>query len=126
MGDKLVPAGKPQLISYAPRPPSGQVNGRIMSIYGGVYLGEGGQQSIITINRGRADGLDVGTVVGLYGAGTPVIDSTKAKGAPEAVIKVAEQRYGVAFVFRSFDRVSYALVMRITRPVRALDAVRNP
>jgi hypothetical protein len=45
------------------------------------------------------------------------------KGQP---LTLPNERYGVAFVFRVFDRVSYALVMNITRPVNKLDLVRNP
>jgi hypothetical protein len=126
-GDKLIPAGRPQLVSYAPRAPTSKINGRVMGILGGIgRVGEAGNNSIITINRGKADGLDVGTVVGIYSAGVPIVDASRPKNAPDAVLKIGEDRSGLAFVFRSFDRISYALVMSITRPVRALDAVQNP
>jgi hypothetical protein len=126
-GDKLVPAGRPQIVTYAPRAPASQVKGRVMGVYGGIgRVGEAGTNSIITINRGKADGLDVGSVVALYSAGVTVADATRPKGAEDATLKVDDERYGLAFVFRVFDRISYALVMRISRPVRPLDVVQNP
>ena len=126
-GDKLVAAGKPQPVSYAPHAPEAQIRGRVMSIYGGLgEVGEAGPQSIITINRGRADGLEVGHVLALYNRGGTVRDTTKKRNAPDAFIKLPDERAGLAFVFRVFDRVSYALVMHVTAPVRPLDVVQTP
>ena len=126
-GDKLVAAGKPQPITYAPHAPDSQIRGRVMSIYGGLgKVGEAGPQSIISINRGRADKLEVGHVLALYSLGGTVRDTTKAANAPDALIKLPDERAGLAFVFRVFDRVSYALVMNITRPVSPLDVVQTP
>jgi hypothetical protein len=41
-------------------------------------------------------------------------------------VKLPDERYGLVFVFRSFERVSYALVMDVSRPVNPLDVVQNP
>jgi hypothetical protein len=121
-GDKLVAAGNSQPPSYAPHPPASQVRGRVMSIYGGLgKVGEAGQHSIITINRGKANGLEIGHVLALYSAGEVVRDVTD-----NSKIKLPDERSGLAFVFRVFDRVSYALVMHVTRPVSPLDVVQNP
>ncbi len=126
-GDKLVAAGLPQPVNYAPRAPATQIRGRIMSIYGGLgKVGEAGPQSIISINRGRADGIELGHVLALYALGGTVRDTSKPKDAPDALIKLPTERAGLAFVFRVFDRVSYALVMHITRPVGPLDVVQTP
>jgi hypothetical protein len=125
-GDKLVAASQPQAISYAPHAPGTKINGRIMSIYGSGRVGEGGPQAIITINRGRADGLEVGHVLALYTRGGVVRDMSKPKGAENATISLPDERAGLAFVFRVFDRISYALVMHITRPVSPLDVVQTP
>ena len=126
-GDKLVAAGRAQAINYAPHAPDVQVSGRVMSIYGGLgKVGEAGPQQIVTINRGRADGIEVGHVLALYSLGGSVRDVTKARAAADAQIKLPDERSGVLFVFRVFDRVSYGLIMHITRPVNPLDVVRTP
>jgi len=126
-GDKLIAAGKPQPITYAPHAPDSQIRGRVISIYGGLgKVGEAGPHAIISINRGRADKIEVGHVLALYNLGGTVRDVTKAANAPDARIKLPDERAGLAFVFRVFDRVSYALVMNITRPVSPLDVVQTP
>jgi hypothetical protein len=124
-GDKLVAAGNIQPINYAPHAPSVFVKGRVMSIYGGISkVGEAGPQSVITINRGRADGIEIGHVLALYSLGGQVRDVSKS--SRDAMIQLPDERAGLAFVFRVFDRVSYALVMNITRPISPLDVVQTP
>ncbi|MGH8735500.1 MAG: LysM peptidoglycan-binding domain-containing protein, partial [Burkholderiales bacterium] len=89
-------------------------------------LGEAGPQQIISINRGKADGVEVGHVLAVYNLGGTVRDVTKAKEDPKARIGLPDERAGLAFVFRVFDRVSYALIVQITKPVAALDVVQTP
>ena len=126
-GDKLIAAGVPQPINYAPHSPPTFVKGRVMSIYGGLgKVGEAGPQQIITINRGKADGMEIGHVLALYSLGGTVRDTTKRRGDPAAQIKLPDERAGLAFVFRVFERVSYALIMQVTRPVNPLDVVQTP
>jgi len=126
VGDRLVPAGRPEIMRYAPHAPAAQVQGRVMSIHGGLgRVGEAGQHSIITLNRGKADGLEAGHVLALYRNRGSIVDRTRPAGAPEAV-ELPDERYGLAFVFRVFDRVSYALVMNVSRPVTPRDVVRTP
>jgi hypothetical protein len=126
-GDKLVAATVVQPINYAPHSPATFLKGRVMSIYGGLgKVSEAGPLSVITINRGRADGLEVGHVLALYSRGGTVRDTSKPRGAPDAFIKLPDERSGLSFVFRVFDRISYALVMHVTRPVNPLDVVQTP
>jgi LysM domain len=126
-GDKLVAASTAPAPTYAPHAPTTDVRGRVISIYGGLgQVGEAGQHSIIAINRGRSNGLEVGHVLALYSAGGTVRDVSKERNAPDANIKLPDERSGLAFVFRVFDRVSYALIMHVTRPVNPLDVVQNP
>lgn len=127
VGDKLIPSGPPQAVNYAPHSPPVFIKGRVMSIYGGVQqVGETGAGSIVTLNRGKADGIDIGTVMAVYSHGETVRDTSKPRGAPDATIHLPDEPIGHVFVFRVFDRVSYALVMRITKPVKPLDVVQNP
>lgn len=122
-GDKLVAAGRPQPVTYAPHAPAKPIRGRVISIYGSPgKVGEAGPQSIISINRGARDGLEVGHVLALYTLGGSVRDMS-AKGGS---IKLPDERTGLAFVFRVFNRVSYALVMTVSRPISPLDVVQTP
>lgn len=126
-GDKLLPVGVPEVPKYAPHAPAVFMQGRVMGIYGSLgKVGEAGPLSIITLNRGRADGLEVGHVLALYRPGPLIADASDKTGGKPATFKLPDERYGLAFVFRLYDRVSYALVMRITRPVKPLDVVQTP
>jgi hypothetical protein len=126
-GDKLVAAGHAQPVNYAPHAPSAQIKGRVMGIYGGVArVGEAGPQQVISINRGKADGLEVGHVLALYSLGGAVRDASKPRTAADALIELPDERAGLVFVFRVFDRISYALIMQVTRPVSPLDVVQTP
>jgi len=126
-GDKLVAAGIPKPVNYAPRAPGSQIKGRVMGIYGGVgKVGEAGPQQVISINRVKANGLEVGHVLAVYTRGGTVRDTSKGRNDPDANIQLPDERAGLAFVFRVFDRVSYALIMNVTRPVAPLDVVQTP
>lgn len=127
VGDKLVAAGKPEVPTYAPRAPSTALRGRIISLYGrDTRVGEYGNQSVIAINLGRTQGVEVGNVVALYRPGATVADASRSEDSAAAPLTLPNERYGIAFVFRVFDRVSYALVMTISKPVNKLDLVQNP
>lgn len=120
-GDQLTPATRAQIASYPPHAPATQVNGRVVAVYGGVN--EAGRNAIVTLNRGTRDGIEVGHVLALYRAGAVTEyreDDMKEK------YQLPDERYGLVFVFRTFDRVSYALVMNVTRPVTVADIVRTP
>ena len=120
-GDKLIPIGKPEIVTYAPHAPATFVKGRVISIYGARgRLAEEGQAAIVALNRGAADGLEVGHVLALY------TQSSAIKVADGGTIQTPEERYGLVFVFRVFERVSYALVMKISQPVNNLDIVTTP
>jgi len=121
-GDRLVPAGLPNLISYAPHKPEKAISGRIMSIYGG--LSEAGRNSIITLNRGSSDGLEVGHVLALFRK--QVSTSYDPQAGRRDTAALPEERYALVFVFRTFERVAYALVMDSSKSVIIGDAARNP
>lgn len=120
-GDKLIPVGKPEIPTYAPHAPATFVKGRVISVYGSRgRLFEEGQGAIVTLNRGASDGLEVGHVLALY------TQSQEIKVADGGSMQTPEERYGLVFVFRVFERVSYALVMKISRPLNTLDIVQTP
>lgn len=126
-GDKLLPVGVPEVPKYAPHAPAVFMQGRVIGIYGGLgKVGEAGPQSIITLNRGRADGVEVGHVFALYRPGPLIADASARTSGKPMTFKLPDERYGLAFVFRIYDRVSYALVMRISRPVNPLDVIQTP
>jgi hypothetical protein len=127
-GDRLVATGPLTLISYAPHAPATPIQGRIIAARGG--LGETGPQNVVTINKGSRDGLELGHVLALLRLGRTVEDRTPSHkwfGTDKVKnTKLPDERYGLVFVFRTFDRVSFALVMSATRPVLIDDVVTTP
>ncbi|HZV55334.1 MAG TPA: LysM peptidoglycan-binding domain-containing protein [Rhodocyclaceae bacterium] len=121
-GDSLMPAARPEVMSYLPHAPTKAIKGRIMTIYGGV--GEAGKYSIVTVSRGKTDGLEQGHVLAIYRTGETVTNRFE-DSKPESV-KLPDERYGLMFIFRVFDRVAYALIMESSRPVYPGDVVQTP
>jgi hypothetical protein len=74
--------------------------------------------------------LEYGNVLALMRLGLPIGKPRAAPGYVEptslGTMKIPDERYGLIFVFRVFDRVSYALVMDVSRPVKPLDVVQTP
>ena len=119
--DYLMPAPRQDVPTYVPRAPTKQIRAKILAIYGGVSFG--GPQSVLTINRGKADGLEPGHVLAADLAGPEVVDRFKGE---KRVFQLPDTRNGLVYVFRVFDRISYALVMSSTQPMVVGDTVRTP
>ena len=119
--DQLLPAPRQDVPSYIPRAPATMIQGKVLSIYSGVTYG--GPQTIVTLNRGKADGLEVGHVLAVDSAGAKVIYRSKDERTD---YQLPDSRNGLMFVFRVFDRISYALIMSATSPVVVGDLVRTP
>lgn len=124
-GDFLKVADKPVLVNYVPRAPRNQIRGKIVSIYGGVKgVGEAGQFSIVAISRGKRDGVELGHVLAVSRTGA--IATNRFEGGDKESIRLPDEQYGMLFVFRTFEKVSYALILETTRPVMINDTVETP
>lgn len=117
VGDRLVAPNDSVARNYLPRAPESDISAKVISIYGDVS--QGGQNTVITLNKGERDGLQNGHVLALYSKG----DIVKYEGKNLAM---PDERYGLLFVFRVFDKVSYALVMQTRLPVHLLDRAQTP
>lgn len=120
-GDQLLPAPRQDVPNYIPHPPATMIQGKVLAMYDGVSFG--GPLSVVAINRGKADGLEVGNVLAVDVAGATVTDRSTNERTD---FRLPDTRNGLMFIFRVFDRVSYALVMSATRPVVVGDIVRTP
>jgi hypothetical protein len=121
VGDRLIPIERQTLINFVPRAPERAITGRVVSVYGGVDFA--GSLSIITLNRGARDGVEIGHVLALLQTGETIVDRTAAR---REMIKLPDEQIGHMFVFRVFESVSYALVLRTTTAVRVGDRFAQP
>ena len=157
--DKLVKSPEILLNGFVPHAPEGDVNGRIISAYTGVD--ELGPNSIVTINRGSADGIEEGHVLAIHELGktlppgkdapetrkigyinldrnedgslkrdendkVQVRIGNKIEGEEAKGLKLPDERIGLLMVFRTFERVSYALIVQVERAAHVLDVVTTP
>lgn len=163
--DRLVVSADEFKSSFVPHAPEALINGRIMRIYGGVA--EAGPNTVVSINRGKRDGLEEGHVLAInrYGRiikdpeykptdsnkvvpeqknlkelnldvytgpdGKKVVnlakDPVKAKTAlAPNELKLPDERVGLLMIFRTFDRISYGLIMSSSDAISALDSVQTP
>jgi len=105
-----------------PRPPDTQVEGQIISVTSGVSLI--GQFQVVVINRGSAAGLEPGHVLRAYQTGQTIRDTQR--GLVGQKVRLPDEPAGTMMVFRTAERVSYALVMEATTPLAVYDTVGNP
>jgi LysM repeat protein len=122
VGDRLLPEPPRQLLSYTPHAPSGKVDGRIVSVYGSAVV-NAAQNQIVAINRGTRDGIETGHVMAILKDGARVVDTTDAA---RPLLKLPDERNGLLMVFRTFDRLSYGLILEITDGVRIGDRLTSP
>jgi hypothetical protein len=116
-GDRLVPASVTAISDYLPHAPDFPVTGRIISVYDGVN--EIGENAIVTLNKGIDDGIEVGHVLAIY-------RKSEIRSHEGKRVNLPDERIGLVFVFRIFDKVSYALVMQSVQAIKVTDAVKTP
>ncbi|HSV48194.1 MAG TPA: LysM domain-containing protein [Ramlibacter sp.] len=123
IGDRMLPEPPRELASYVPRAPATKIEGAVVSMYGSA-VAMAGQNQVVVINKGRADGVETGHVLAILKDGASLLD--KSQPGQREQIKLPDERNGLLMVFRPFERLSYALVLEITDGVRVGDRVVNP
>ena len=122
VGYRLLPEPERQFLNYAPHAPAGAVDGRIVSIYGSAVV-NAAQNQVVVINRGNRDGMESGYVLAILKNGRRMIDKTDPS-RPQ--IKLPNERNGLLMVFKTFERLSYGLILDITDGVRVGDRLASP
>jgi hypothetical protein len=123
VGDRLVAAAADLPLQFQPSAPAKAVDGSVMHVVDGV--GQFGQFQVVALNRGSRDGLAVGNVLTVWQQGGKATDRFNRKLFARKV-QLPDEEMGTVMVFRTYDRMSYALVMQSAGALRVLDKVRNP
>jgi hypothetical protein len=129
IGDKLLQVPRERIVSYPPHSPDKAVEGRIIGMP--TTLVESGRDAVLTLDVGARDGIEIGHVLALYHQPPNVELADQKTGffsfmADKKTLPLPPERIGLVFVFRVFDRVSYALVLNSTKQVELGDWVRKP
>ncbi|TAL27017.1 MAG: peptidoglycan-binding protein, partial [Aquabacterium sp.] len=101
--------------------PGKRIDGQVVSFYGEAL--SAGQNQIVSINKGASDGIERGHVLALWSNGRLITDRTDPT---RPTIKLPDERTGLLFVFRVFDRMSYAVILSVQDPVRIGDRFTEP
>jgi hypothetical protein len=122
IGDRMLPEPPRQLQTYTPHAVDAKMDGRIVSVYGSAVV-NAAQNQVVAINRGTRDGIEPGHVMAILKDGAMLIDKSDET---RPMMKLPDERNGLLMVFRTFDRLSYALILEITDGVRVGDRLTNP
>lgn len=122
VGDRLLPVEEEDFeLNFIPRAPSQPMDGMIISVFDGVS--QVGQYQIIVLNLGTLDGLESGHVLSVYKAGKTIRDAVSEDR--KAMVTLPDVHAGEALVFKLYEKVSYAIVMKATTSMHLFDKVRS-
>ncbi len=119
-GDRLLRQEERSIDStFYPSPPSGNVEGTILAVEGG--LSQVGKMDVVVINRGEREGMVAGNVMAIYKRGSRIRDRVSGSS-----VTLPDERAGLMMVFRVFEKVSFGLVLEAERGISVNDKVKNP
>ncbi|MES2858373.1 MAG: LysM peptidoglycan-binding domain-containing protein [Pseudomonadota bacterium] len=135
VGDRLIPIDAQRYdLQFFPHPPKQQQEyGRLQVTAVADMLTTGGPNDVIAISGGSNQGIDNGTVFSVWRRGQSTPDRMKVSldrdedtvPYPDKV-RLPDEFAGHAMVFRTFDKVSYALVMSSVKPTRVGYELKHP
>jgi len=105
--------------TFFPSPPELDIKGQIIDVEGGVT--QVGAMSVVAINKGERDQLQAGNVLAIFQRGELVRDPITSKE-----VRLLDERAGLAMIFVTFEKMSYALVLYADRPLHVGDVVKKP
>jgi hypothetical protein len=95
------------------------VSGTIIGVEGGVT--QVGKFSVVMINRGERENIKVGNVMAIYKKGETIKDRVSG-----GAVELPDERAGLLMVFRTFEKMSFALVLEADRALAIGDLLQNP
>lgn len=135
VGDRVIPVeAQPYDLQFFPHPPKAQFEyGRAQVLAVADLLRNGGPRDVIALSVGARDGVDNGTVFSTWRVGSSTPDRIKVgpDRDPTLVgknsrVRLPDEFSGHAMVFRTFDKVSYALIMDGVRPTKVGYELKHP
>jgi len=124
MGDRLMLNSEEDItLNYFPNPPEEKIYGSIISVLGGVS--QIGQYNVVVIDKGIQDGIQTGNELTIYKRGKIARDIYTTANK-DVTIKLPDEQAGTLMIFRPFERISYALVMKASQAIHVLDKVQTP
>jgi len=107
---------------FFPNPPSTDVSGEIVALVNSISMS--GAFQTIAINLGNRDGIESGNILRIRRNGDVVPD--KNEKDPLFTVSLPDEKIGMAMIIRSFEKISYALIMEADMPISIRDYVESP
>lgn len=134
VGDRIVPAGAESYdLQFFPHVPARQFErGRAKVLAVSDMLTTGGPNDVVALSVGARDGVDNGTVFSVWRNGSAIVDRVYAPDMTEGWIfpggrtRLPDEFAGHVMVFRTFEKMSYALVMDSVKPTRVGYELKHP
>lgn len=124
-GDRLIDQEIVIPLNFFPKSPAREIDGRIISVIDGVS--RIGQYQVVVINRGERDGLASGDVLDILRAGDVIRDRYSKNGLLGSErVKLPDEEAGNLMLFKTYDRISYGLIMIAASEIQTGDLVRSP
>ncbi len=123
IGDRLLPEDRSKLENlYFPHVPDKEITAQILEL--NEALTGVAQLQVVVINKGERDGMEVGHLLATFTNGAVVRDrSNKRSSKP---VKLPNERSGLVMIFKTFDRVSYAITLESRRVISNYDFLHTP
>jgi len=124
VGDRLLATDHSELNNlFFPKPPEEQVEGQIISLFDAIS--SIAQYQIAVINLGKRNGVAVGNILSTYTQGETIRNRFERQEG-KVKVKLPNERSGMIMLFKTFDRVSYGLILEASRVIKRNDVVRTP
>jgi LysM repeat protein len=123
-GDRLLPVDFSEVdTEFVPHAPPENTKGYVISLFDAIS--QVGTFQVITLNLGERNGIEKGHVLDINQAGRVVADPFEKRGSLVDV-ELPSESAGRAMIFRTFEKVSYALIMETSRSIRVGDSATSP
>jgi hypothetical protein len=135
IGDRIVPVElQPYDLQFFPHPPAQQTaygKARVLAVTD--MYSAGGPRDVVALSIGAREGVDNGTVFSIWREGTNTVDRVE-KGMDRDVdtvfyenkVRLPDEFAGHVMVFRTFEKMSYGLVMDSVKPTRVGYHLKHP
>ncbi|MCP1372605.1 LysM peptidoglycan-binding domain-containing protein [Dyella lutea] len=128
-GDRVMPIDdQPYDAYYYPHAPkSVPQNARVIAIADA--LDADGKLQVVALSIGKQDGVENGQTYAVWQPGETIADDVAGDSWDRGTspkVTLPEEFAGHVMVFRTFDKVSYALIMDSLKPVKNRDTLRMP
>lgn len=129
VGDRVLPVeAQPYCNCFQPHGAASIPEGaQVLGVADGLKFA--GPRTVVALNVGSRDGVDNGTTYSLWHGGANRPDIVRNRGSMSANgdrVQMPDDYLGHVMVFRTFEKVSYGLVMDGIRPVRVGDMLKAP